>query len=255
MDAVSHRNDKLLNLFFGFMLGLAVFACVFLFVQWLGLTLEDKIRAGGTAVGAFFTSMIAVLLYWSTNRRKKLDEQEELEQIKRAIWQDIRATLQVIFREYEEWSSEDFLGDDDRFGVEVEHLRPTVFDAVIDKIGKLEEEQSYHLLLVHDNLRSVREAMKAFSYKPSEIPAARGYSAEERARLRERLLEDARVIAELLETVCVDADHVLKSLDPTGEYDRRFNTMRRRPGADTAWRDRLDELVRRNEAQAPAYNF
>ncbi len=255
MDAVSHRNDKLLNLFFGFMMGMAAFAAVFLSVQWLGLTLEDKIRAGGTAVGAFFTSLIAVLLYWSTNRRKKLDDQEELEQIKRAIWQDIRATLQVIFREYEDWSSEDFLGDDDKFGFEVEHLRPTVFDAVIDKIGKLEEEQSYHLLLVHDNLRSVREAMKGFSYKPSEIPATGGCTAQAKERLKERMSEEATMIADLLETICVDADHVLKTLDPTGAYSQRFDAMRRRPGSDTAWRDRLDDLVRRSEAQAPAYNF
>lgn len=250
------RGDKHLAFFLGLVCGLPIFIALFLLVQLLTFGSEEKLRLGALLLGAFLSGLVAVGLHFATNRRKDRDNADELEQIKRAIWQDLRATLQMIFTDYEYWNDAELLGEEDLANFEVEHLRPTVFDAVIAEIGRLDEEQSFYLLLVHDNLRSSREAIKAFSYKPSEVRAAHGQTvAEAKENYRNKMSEDAKEIASVLERVCYDAVNALKMLDPTGEYEKRFHSMRKRPGADTSWRKRLDALIQRIDAEAATYRF
>jgi hypothetical protein len=251
----AHRADRVFFSFVGLVAGLSASILIFLIVHTFTLPSEDRMRTGGAMLGAFLSGMVAVGLHWATVWRKSRDDRKELDQMKRAIWQDINATLRVILEEYEQWKYLNLVEKEEISDLETEHLRPTVFDAVLSQIGELEEEQAFYLLLVHDNLRTVREAIKAFKYQPAALAAAPGKTVEEvLATYRAIKADKAQHIAFLLETICCDANFALKALDPDGAYRRRHDAMPARAitDEDPAWRDRLDTLVDQLANSSPA---
>jgi hypothetical protein len=206
----------------------------------------DRIRLTGSILGAVLSAAIAIGLYMATFVTKRRDENRELELIKFALWQDLRATLKVIFFEYEYWADSTLLKNGSISGMPIEQLRPTVFDKVVDRIGELSADQAFLLLLVHDNLRLARELIEKFAYQPGSVKNHNRFRSHiDVATYRDRCQEDANDIAETLKIVCGDSVKALAALDRKKVFETRFlqSWKDRSHDFDEAWFERLLSVI------------
>lgn len=196
------------------------------------------------AVGALLAVGVAIYVPWTQRRNQIVDnrsrERTEADRLKHAVWQDVYLTLRVIYNEYKDWSAPEFLGAKQIYKRTVEHLRPTVFEANLSRIGIFEPKEATLLLLFHDNLRLAREYISAFEYFPGQHatpnlpPGARDEALEHyKKTLSAELVTE---IAALLSMICKDARDFLLEIDPRDELRKNFSS----PGERSdGWYDEL----------------
>ncbi len=163
----------------------------------------DVRKVFGSAVGSFLGAAAALVLFWLNRAAERQRKRDETARLKQALWHDVALTLPALMNEFDYWVG--LRGQEAPRVAKirpVEHLRPTIFDANLSKIGDLDAAERHDLHLFHDNLRPLREYISAFD--KDEAAAT----------------ETVEAIVDLLADCCHRGERAMAALDRDGGLRR-----------------------------------
>ena len=212
MQIALERADKHFAFFVGVLAGFGGFALMFTIVEGVRETAQtDQLRFWG----AFLSGAVAVALFAATWWRDQILKSREAERIKHAIWIDLMLTLPAVYLEWCKW--DEVCKDDTKRGAffrvprDSEHLTPTVLQANLSLIGEFSDDQALTGVLVHDNLRTLRQQIDRIG----SMVGARIDDADRRAQANEG--ED------LCRVLCLQIDNAIRAFDPSARRRREIS--------------------------------
>jgi hypothetical protein len=223
-----------------FAAGFLLFA--FANLVWAAFLIEpgDRARAGGALLGGMLSGLIAVLVWLLTRHNDHVKEYRRADRLRTAIWYDLALTAGVALDDYEYWRNREIALTTD-FDRNIEHLKPTVFDANLGDIGLLRSAEIVELLLVHDNLRIAREQISGFPVDTS----IKGWGIRAEARKAE--------LQEQLWRVCMGMRTSMKCLDPKDVLAMDLKAIREAAGyTEPDWRTRYENERARRQTLSDA---
>jgi len=238
MQMANLRADSIFALFIGGLLGFCFFALLFTIVEGARGTSPDQLRFWG----AFLSGAVAAALFGATWWRDRITRARQLERIKHAIWIDLVATLPAVYVEWRAWNGacldKEKRGRFFQIPRDSEHLTPTALQANLNVIGELTDDQALTGVLVHDNLRTLREQI-------DRVAAMLGKPSDDDVRLA--LTQEAERLARL---VCVQLQDAIRAFDPDERRrdalseSTRKTLFARRSATWTALREHVEKWKR-----------
>lgn len=163
----------------------------------------DVRKVFGSAVGSFLGAAAALVLFWLNRAAERQRKREETNRLRQALWHDVALTLPALMNEFDYWAG--LRGQEAPKVAKirpVEHLRPTIFDANLGKVGDLDAAERHDLHLFNDNLRPLREYISHFD--KDEAAAA----------------DTVEAIVDLLADCCYRGERAMAALDGDGAFRR-----------------------------------